>query len=901
MMQTPSPGQNLAGDVPKEAPQEVPKEAAQEPPRGAAGKGADQNAAQAAQPGAQPGAHQNAPPDAQPAAAGQSPGAAPHASTATPAMMRWAEAILLAAKHLEVTASPEALRRAAAWSRGGKPAEEVPALARAAGLEGTFAQLRPSAVPRALWPFIVEVDDNLLLITEIARDGTFDAQMWVGGAVTPVRKALSDLGGDVARRVLLLQPPDSRTNERVGDYAPAFRKDWLRDLFASNRGVIAELSLGSLVGNLLGIATALFSMQVWDRVVPARSLNTLWVLALGVALALTLEYGLRVTRASITDRFGKLADLRLSDFFYARLLDIRNDARPRSPGSLIAQMRDFEQVRELLTSTAFGVLLDIPFVLAFIGVIGLLGGKLALVPLVAAPLVVLPGILAQRALAKLSTEGMGEAALRNAILMESVYRVEDIKGLQAEARFRALWHKTNQRSGEISLRQRRLASMLVSFSATTQNLAYAGTIIVGVYGVLQGALSTGTVIACSILTSRTLAPLAQIPAALSRLQNARVAKEGLDRLLTLPVDHDQQKERYHKPALLGRYRLEKVQYAYGPDDGVAFQAAALAIEPGERIAVLGRSGSGKSTLLRLLAGLAQPQQGRIVLDDTPMDLIDVADVRRSVGCLLQDASLFYGTLRENLLLGAPLADGEAAQRALRISCADRLLLQQPRGLDLKLRESGVGLSGGQKQALMLARLLLRDPQILLLDEPTASLDEGTEQQVIKNIGDWLGPRTLVVATHRYSILSIVQRVIVVDGGRIVLDGPRDAVLARLTGKPAPGQPAAAARPAPRPTAPAAPTRTTAPAAIPTMPVMIHAAQRPPVAMAAVKQPVMVRMPVRPAAAAAPHPPPQAQAPAAAQTDAQAVTQTDAQPAVQPAAQAVKQPVVLRLHKKDGAA
>jgi ATP-binding cassette subfamily C protein LapB len=208
----------------------------------------------------------------------------------------------------------------------------------------------------------------------------------------------------------------------------------------------------------------------------------------------------------------------------------------------------------------------------------------------------------------------------------------------------------------------------------------------------------------------------------------------------------------------------------------------LGIEPGERIAVLGRTGAGKSTFLRLLAGMARPQRGRVILDGTPLDLIDVADVRRSVGCLLQDSSLFYGSLRENLLIGAPLAEDAALQRALKLACADRLLLGQPHGLDLKLRESGAGLSGGQKQALMLARLILREPNILLLDEPTASLDEWTERDVIHNLGQWLGKRTLVVATHRYSVLSIVERVIVVDGGRIVLDAPRDEALARLSGK-----------------------------------------------------------------------------------------------------------------------
>jgi ATP-binding cassette subfamily C protein LapB len=378
-----------------------------------------------------------------------------------------------------VAASPEAVRRAAAWSPAAAQGEGVLALVRAAGLAGTFTRVDPAAVPRALWPFLVEFDGHVLVVTSVAADGALSGEMRAGDATAPFTIDAKELGAG-PRQLLLIQPAETHTDERVSDYAAAPKRDWLRTLFANNRRLFLELGAGSLAGNLLAISTALFSMQVWDRVVPARSLNTLWVLALGVGAALILEYILRITRASITDHFGKKADLELSDFFYARLLDIKNDARPRSPGSLISQMRDFEQVRELLTSTAFGVLLDVPFVIAFIGIIALLGGWLAVVPLVAAPLVVLPGIIAQRPLAKLSTEGMAESALRNAILMESVYRVEDIKALQAEPRFRNLWRKANRRSGEISLHQRHLTSMLVSFSGTTQNMAYAGVIIAGV-------------------------------------------------------------------------------------------------------------------------------------------------------------------------------------------------------------------------------------------------------------------------------------------------------------------------------------------------------------------------------------------------------------------------------------
>lgn len=319
-------------------------------------------------------------------------------------------------------------------------------------------------------------------------------------------------------------------------------------------------------------------------------------------------------------------------------------------------------------------------------------------------------------------------------------------------------------------------------------------LIAGVYGILDASLSFGAVLACSILTSRTIAPLSQIPAVLGRIQNVRAGKLGLDRLLSLPVDHDANKDTYHKPSLYGRYQFDDVVYRFDPQDRPALVVPRLTIKPGERIAILGRVGAGKSTLLRLAAGLAVPGQGRVLLDDTPMALIDVDDIRRNVGAVLQDSSLFYGSLRENLRIANPQASDEDILAAMHLSCADQLVLNQPHGLDLTLRESGLGLSGGQKQALILARTFLRAPNVLLLDEPTASLDEATEHAVINRLKNWLGHRTLIVATHRYSVLALVDRILVIDGGRIVRDGPKHEILMALKGEAAaegPGQAQAA--------------------------------------------------------------------------------------------------------------
>lgn len=701
----------------------------------------------------------------------------------------WVDAVLLAARHLGVAVSPELVRNSSAWAGRADSGQAIIDIALSAGLSGTFVEIPLHELSPIMLPALVAVSDTHTgVITRIDGDRA-TLSIWIDGRAVDYTVPLQKLETKLPeRRVLLVRAREIVRDSRLDRYLSQRPRSWLTGIFTSNWPVLIELGLGSLFANLLAIGTSLFAMQVWDRVVPAQSLNTLWVLTSGLVVALVLEFLIRTARLSIVDHFGKQADLKLSAMFFARVLNIRNDARPRSPGTLISQLRDLEQIRELLTSSALGVMLDLPFVAAFLFIIWLLGGPLVFVPLAAIPLLIIPGVLAQLPLARLSAEGLSEAALRNTILMESIYRAEDIKILQAEPRFRRLWNSTNQVSGDTGLKQRRLGGLLVNFAQAVQQLAYAGVVIAGVYGILDGSLSFGAVLACSILTSRTIAPVGQISGILSRLQNARAGKKGLDSLLDLPVDHDAEKHSYHKPALAGRYRFENVVYAYEPEAKPALIIPGLAIEPGERIAILGRVGAGKSTFLRLAAGLATPGKGNILLDGTAMGLIDIADIRRDTGVLLQETSLFYGSLRDNLLIGNPLASDDQILEAMRLSCADQLLLDQPHGLDLKLREGGIGLSGGQKQALMLARLVLRSPSIVILDEPTASLDEGTELLIIERMKAWLGERTLIVATHRFALLALVDRIIVVDGGRIVLNGAKEEVLRVLSGK-GPAQPA----------------------------------------------------------------------------------------------------------------
>jgi ATP-binding cassette subfamily C protein LapB len=692
---------------------------------------------------------------------------------------RWTPMLELAAQYMGVSISGEALRRSFAWSQDGDEEERVVAAVQSAGFTAQFVELTASGLDAAQLPALARLGGQVVLLTDLDEDMA-RFTLLTEGRRSDHNLARELFTKELQGRLLLLSEAIERHYQRVDEYLKIRPKSWLRQLFADNWGVLFELGAASLMGNLLAIGTSLFAMQVWNRVVPARSLNTMWVLALGVAVALLFDFLLRMARVSLADRFGKQADLKLSAWFFERALDIRNDARPRSPGSLIAQLRDLDQVRELMTSTTLGTLIDLPFVFTFLFVMWLIGGNLALVPLVAIPLVIIPCLLLQIPLKKLTEANLTESALRNTILMESVHRIEDIKLLQVERRYTKLWNRVNEAAGTVSLKQRFYAAILVNYSQTIQQLAYIGVVIAGVYGILDNKLSFGAVLACSILTSRTIAPLAQIAGVFGRLQSALTSKKGLDRLLSLPVDHDPEVDAYHRPHIVGGFRFEQVIHAYEIDRQPALSVGALEIAPGEKVGVLGKVGAGKSTLLRLIGGLSKPTQGQILLDGTQMATIDVSDLRRDIGYLSQEASLFHGSLRENLLLANPWASDEEMLAALKLACADHLLLNQQQGLDLTIREEGRGLSGGQRQALMLARTLLRNPRVLLLDEPTASLDEGTEMAVVANLKRWLGDRTLIVATHRPALLGLVDRLIVIDNGRIVLDGPKDQVIARLS-------------------------------------------------------------------------------------------------------------------------
>ncbi|HEY0332756.1 MAG TPA: type I secretion system permease/ATPase [Stenotrophomonas sp.] len=702
------------------------------------------------------------------------------------ALPAWVDAILLVGAHYRIDCSRETLRVAAIWrtakAAGGDLDEAIEALARQGGLALRWLPADAGLITASRLPLVVQLHDGQIAVVTTATAAGFSlAYSGDGGLLTPMAQ---DALRNAVARMAVLRPLHSAPDTRVDEYIRPFERGWLKALVLNDLRPYGPIVLASLVANAMALAGTLFSMQVYDRVIPAQSFPTLYVLFGGVLLATAFGYAMRQARTRIIDVLGKRADLRISDKVFGHALRVTQAARPKATGTFVSQLRELEQVREMMTSTTVAIVADLPFFVLFCAVFAWIAGSLVWIPLAAAVALVLPGLLLQRRLRALAQEGMRESALRNAMLVEAVQGIEDIKLLQAEPRFQNHWNHYNQVGADNGMRLRDLVNSLNNWNQTVQATVFALVIVFGAPMVMSTAMTTGVLVAASILSSRMIAPLAGVAQLLNRWQQAKLAKESLDQLLKLPVDDPETGKRLHRALLHGHYRLQDATFSHD-GSSLALTVAELSIAAGERIAVLGRNGAGKSTLLRALAGLLAPASGQVQLDGATLSHLDPADVRRDVGLLTQEARLFHGTLRENLMLGAPTATDQELVCALQAAQAWHFVGQSPAGLDHLVQEGGLGLSGGQRQALLLARTLLRQPRVLLLDEPTAALDETAEQQFLNALADLSPSTTLIIATHRRPVLRLAQRLLVLDGGRIVADGPRDEILERLARASAP--------------------------------------------------------------------------------------------------------------------
>lgn len=546
------------------------------------------------------------------------------------------------------------------------------------------------------------------------------------------------------------------------------------------RGALIEACVGSVMVGLLALATSMFSMQVYDRVIPTSGEYTLFVLAVGVLISVLIELAVKIARARVMDHVVVGVDGELSRDIFHRLMSLRIDQVPASVGSLASQIRGYEQVRAFYTASSLFALVDLPMALVFVMIVmALATPAVGLVLLGFALIALLVGLASQRRIARQAKEGAAYANLKTGLLVEAVEGAETIKAGAGGWRFLSRWLDVSARTIANDLKMRHLSEHVGYLGGSIQQLSYASLIVVGALTVMHGEMTTGGLIACSILSGRILNPILAVPGLMIQRAHALAAEDGLEKLYQLKTDNHGVRRPLAPERIEGRFALEDVSFAYG-DNPVALRVPSLRIQPGERIAVVGPIGSGKSTLLRVLTGMYVPQAGRVLLDDLDLSHISRLALSRQIGYLQQDHRLFQGTLRENLLIGLPDPGDEEILRAMRRTGMDRIVAAHPKGLDRPIVEGGRGLSGGQRQLVAFTRLLLCQPRIILLDEPTASMDDDQERRCLGVLAEEArAGATLVVVTHKPSVLPLVERVVVMIGNGIVRDGPRDAVLKDL--------------------------------------------------------------------------------------------------------------------------
>ena len=657
--------------------------------------------------------------------------------------------------------SPELLARAAAR----------------AGLQGRWLRRGLDKIPELAMPALLLLREGrsalLLGWDEQGRARIMPSESEGG----EVRVSAEALAGDYSGRVFFAQPQHKFDFNR-GELIPR-ATSWFRDTLKRSRWLYIDAIAASFLINLIGLATPLFVMNVYDRVVPNQAEATLWVLAIGITGVFFFDLLLKTLRGLCLDLAGKKTDLIISATLFERIIGMAMKFRPARVGSFAQNIHEFQSLRDFLASLTLASVIDLPFTLLILAVIAMIGGHLVWIPVLAFPLVALIGWALQRPLAETMQRTMALASERQSSLIESLAGLDAVKVNNAESERQYLWEQTIGTLSRLELRARMLSSLAMNATMLLQQLAGVAVIVLGVYQIIDGNLSMGGLIACYMLSSRALGPLTQISGLLTRYQQARVTLESVNQMMELPQERQADERPLKRQSLQGAIEFRQLDFHYPDQQQAALQHINLVVRPGEKIGIIGRSGSGKSSLAKLIVGLYQPDAGSLLVDGIDVRQLDVSDLRHNIGYVPQDIQLFSGTLRDNLVSGARYVEDELVLQAAELAGVHEFARLHPKGYELQVGERGQNLSGGQRQNVALARALLLDPQILLLDEPTSAMDNTGEERLKQRLSAVIGSKTLLLVTHRASMLSLVDRLIIVDRGQIIADGPKGGVMEAL--------------------------------------------------------------------------------------------------------------------------
>lgn len=555
---------------------------------------------------------------------------------------------------------------------------------------------------------------------------------------------------------------------------------WFWDVVRDHRRSYGVVILAAVVINLIALASPLFFMNVYDRVIPNKAMDTLWVFVVGLALTMVFDLLLKISRGQIIDRVGRKVDIEVACNLIEKILNTRLVDRPASTGALANRIQEYEIIREFFSSSTLMLFVDMCFFLLFSIVIFILAGWVVVVPLTALAIVVALSFVMQNRLSSVVRQAQDESALRHSILVESIAALETIKSIRSEGHVLQRWEKYARAAAESSEKAKYLSSLGLNVTGFIQQLVSIGVVVAGVYRFTDGALSMGAIIAAVMLSNRLVAPLSQIAMMFSRLHYVRLAFAHFDEIMAKADERQQQAGFVNRRIANGQVIFRNVDFSYPGATSPILRGFKLTIEPGERVGIIGKIGSGKTTIGRLLTGLYQPEKGEILIDGVDLRQYHPHEVRSAVSLVVQDADIFIGSVRDNIIMSKPTATDEEIVQAATLAGVDAFVAAHPRGYDMNVGERGTRLSGGQRQCVALARVFLANPKLLFLDEPSSSMDLQTERQFIDRLAKAVRPeQTLIIATHRQSMLQLVNRLLVIDGGQVVRDGPRDEVLKGL--------------------------------------------------------------------------------------------------------------------------
>lgn len=581
--------------------------------------------------------------------------------------------------------------------------------------------------------------------------------------------------------VLILVRATLRTH--IAQELHSTTREWFWGTIRQFKPLYYKVGVAALVINIVALTSPLFTMNIYDRVVPNASYETLWVLGVGALLAYTFDVLFRQLRAYFVDVAGKGADTLMASKIYTQLLNLRLQQQPMSAGAMANQLRDYDALRDFFTSSTVVALVDMPFMLFFVGIIGILGGPLALLPLASIPVVLVVCTLLQSEMIALNREIAQESDLKHGHLVETINALENIKLIGSQSHAQGVWETVVGLTGKASAKIKFMNNMALNFAYWSTQVVYVSIMVWGAYRITDGLMTTGALVACSMLVMRAMAPVSQVASLYVRYTQTVNALETLTKFMSSPVERADGQQFVYHPVVSGEISFHDVKFAYPGSKLVSLAGASFSIRPGERVGIIGRAGSGKSTIARLVMGLYEPQEGRIRIDGLDLAQLDPVDLRKQVCYFPQNLHLFRGSLRENLLRANPEASDDDLMRAVELSGAYRLVRRHPQGMDLPVGERGELLSGGQRQAIGLARAVVREGRIVILDDPTSEMDATSENWVKERLSKWLKDRTFILITHRPSMLDLVDRLIVVDDSRIVADGPKAKVMELLGFRP----------------------------------------------------------------------------------------------------------------------